>query len=349
MSALTVLRRGRLAGAVIPALALGIAGLIAAPAGAQAAARTPALHTGHKVSLGSTTNVINNTFTQAPDGSVYFSSGSTVSVVRGSSKRTVLHAGKKVLALAANNSDLFVQTGLTVTEYKRSDSGKVRQWTLPKQPAPITLSGLISVGSTLWSWSTIETDGSGFEFAWVSRIATSSAAVHLVTKWADWPFMSADSAGLYFEGTNSSQSKYYLGHASPSGALTLHSQPALRFAPFAMTISSGKIVVLQQFPVSHYRINTYSPTSLALLSSKPTSSATYQITGTSAGLVALGQVCKQSGCSTPTISKLDVATGALSGAVKVPGAFSLLAGSSAVLLDVSNYPKGTMSLQRISS
>jgi len=46
MSALTALRRGRLAGAVIPACALAIAGIVVAQSGAQAAPRTPALHAG---------------------------------------------------------------------------------------------------------------------------------------------------------------------------------------------------------------------------------------------------------------------------------------------------------------
>jgi hypothetical protein len=76
MSSLTVLRRGRLAGAVIPALGIAIAGLTVASAGAQAASRNPAhaaLHGGPKVALGTTTNVFANVFNEGPDGSLYYS------------------------------------------------------------------------------------------------------------------------------------------------------------------------------------------------------------------------------------------------------------------------------------
>ncbi len=323
--------------------------MIASQAGAQAAARTPALHAGPKISLGSTANVTANAFTQAPDGSVYFSSGSSVAVVKGNSKpKTVLQAGKAVLALAANTADLFVQTGLTVTEYSRTGSRLVRQWTLPKQPAPITSAGLISVGSTLWSWTNTETDGSGLEFAWISRIATTgSSSVQLITKWASSPFMTAGSTGLYFEGTNASQSHYFLGHVSPSGSLKQVKQSSLRYSPFAMALSGGKVVVLEVYP--HPRLDAFNSSTLALVSSEPVSSSDYQIAGTGTGLVVLGQVCHGSKCATPTVSSLNASTGKASGAAKVPGAFSLLTGPGAVVIEVSHYVKGTMSLQRISS
>ncbi len=48
MSALTALRRGRLASAVVPAAAIAIAGMVVAQAGAQPAPRHSAVHGAHR-------------------------------------------------------------------------------------------------------------------------------------------------------------------------------------------------------------------------------------------------------------------------------------------------------------
>jgi hypothetical protein len=64
--------------------------------------------------------------------------------------RVALHAGRPVLALAASSSKLFVETGLTVTEYNRSGGAKVRHWTLTSPVTPITIAGLLVAGHTLW-------------------------------------------------------------------------------------------------------------------------------------------------------------------------------------------------------
>jgi hypothetical protein len=141
MSSLTVLRRGRLAGAVIPALGIAIAGLTVASAGAQAASRNPAhaaLHGGPKVALGTTTNVFANVFNEGPDGSLYYSRGSVVYRVIGNGKpKAQVHASSGVMAVAANQTDLFVQTGLTVAEYRLSNGSKVKHWTLSSPVVPI--------------------------------------------------------------------------------------------------------------------------------------------------------------------------------------------------------------------
>jgi len=58
---------------------------------------------------------------------VFYSVGSVVHVQKGTSAPHVaLHAGRPVLALAASSSKLFVQTGLTVTEYNRAGGASVR-------------------------------------------------------------------------------------------------------------------------------------------------------------------------------------------------------------------------------
>lgn len=348
MSALTALRRGRLAGAIIPALALGIAGIVVAQSGAQAAPRTPALHAGPKVALGRTTNITHNAFAEAPDGAVFYSRGAVVYVVAGNSApKKVLHAAGPVLAIAASASDLFVQNGLTVTEYRKSNVGKVRHWTLPRQPAPVTMAGLFAEGGTLWSWTDTETDASGLEFATVSRIATGRPAVHVITRFAFADAMDANSSGLYFESTNASQSRYFLGHATAAGAVTFRRQAAVRFGPLPMAVTGGRIDVLTF--AGHPGVNSYSSKTLALVSSKRVAADDISLAATGAGLVVLGQVCHGSRCGKPTVSKLSAATGRTSGAVTVPGGFELVAGPSAVVIEVSHELRGAMTMQRISS
>jgi hypothetical protein len=352
MSALTALRRGRLAGAVIPALALGIAGIVVAQSGAQAAPKTPALHAGPKIALGTTKNITKNAFAEAPNGAVFYSRGAVVYVVSGNSApRTVLHAGGAVLAIAATASDLFVQRGLTVTEYRKSTVSQVRHWTLPHQPAPVTMAGLFAVGGTLWSWVDTETDSSGLEFATVSRIATSRSAVHVISRFAfaetSTETMDANSSGLYFESTNSGQTRYFLAHATPSGAVSFRQQPAVRFAPLPLAPIAGRIDVLTF--VGHPGVNSYSSKTLALISSKRVTVGDISIAATGVGLVVLRQVCHGSKCSKPTVSRLNAATGRASGAVIVPGGFELVAGPSAVVIEINHELRGAMTLQRISS
>ncbi len=348
MSALTTLCRGRLAGAIIPVLALGIAGIIAAQSGAQAAPRTPTLHGGSKVALGTTSNITKNAFTEAPNGAVFYSRGALVSVVSASGKpKTVLHGGGTVLAIAASGTDLFVQNGLTVTEYRKSNLRKVRHWTLPRQIARVTMAGLFAEGGTLWSWIDTETDSSGLEFATISRIAIARSAVHVVTKLAYPDAMAANSSGLYFESTNGSQTRYFLGHAVASGAVKYHQQAAVRFGPLPLALAGGRVDLLTF--LGHQGVNSYSGTTLALLSAKRVSASDTSIAGTGVGLVVLGQICSGSKCSRPTVSKLNPATGRTAGAVRVPGAFELVAGPSAVVIEVSHGLRGTMTLLRITS
>src|SRR3984957_7958933 len=101
--------------------------LAATAGGAQAATRAtaspatpapaaPALR-GVRIALGATGSLDGNAFTEAPNGAVFFSRGAVVYVVEGSHAPGVaLHAGGMVLALGANDAELFVQSGLRVTE-----------------------------------------------------------------------------------------------------------------------------------------------------------------------------------------------------------------------------------------
>ena len=112
--------------ALLGATALALAGLLATAGGAQAdvgVTATPALH-GTRIALGATSGLYGNAFTEAPNGTVFFSRGSVVYAVEGNRAPVIaLHAGRTVLALGANDSDLFVETGLLVTEYSRVNGG----------------------------------------------------------------------------------------------------------------------------------------------------------------------------------------------------------------------------------
>src|SRR5271170_1252576 len=83
--------------ALLAATALALAGLVATVPGAQAATRgaapaVPALH-GTRIALGATTDLFGNAFAEAPNGTVFFSRGAVVYVVRGNQAPALkLHA-----------------------------------------------------------------------------------------------------------------------------------------------------------------------------------------------------------------------------------------------------------------
>lgn len=345
MSVMTVLRRG-LVSAAIPVAAAVVAAGVGPLASAQAAAGSPAratapgLHKTGRILLGPARNVFGHAFAEAPNGAVYFARGSTVEVVRGNAApRIVVHAGAAVLALAANSSDFFVQTGLTVREYSRSTSASLRHWKLTSPVTPLTSAGLYAVGGTLWSWTDWATDSSGFQFAKVSRIKTSSSAVHKVATQAYPGDMSANATGLYYEGQRGPSG--YLGHATPSGAVTTRRQSVVD-APLAL---SGGRVDLLSFG-SNVAIDTYSPSTLARLSSSRVNGSDRSIAGTTVGLLVLTQPCASQSCPSASVSNLNAAHGTTSGKLGVPGAVILLAGPAAAVIQVS---AGSMFLVRLAS
>jgi hypothetical protein len=331
-------RTRRLAAAALPALA----GLVMAAASpvlpvAQAAETapphpaTPGLHQTARISLGTTTNFFRNTFTEAPDGNVFYSKGSVVYVVVGNSAPGVaLHAPGQVMALAASTSDLFVQVGLTVTEYKRSNGARVRSWTLTSPVQPITSAGLIASGTTLWSWTDWATDESGFEYARVSRIGTTSATVHTVDSQADPGDMAASSSGLYYEDFRGSGLISSLAHDTPSGSV--HTRPEVNIdAPAAL--SGGRLDLLSAHSNNgHEYIDTYSTSSLARISSAQVSGDQRTIAGTSLGLIVLSASCPRVNCTSATVSRLST-SGTVSATLSVPDAATLLAGPSAALIE----------------
>src|SRR5580693_1575409 len=251
---------------MLGATALALAGLLATAGGAQAAATgataTTALH-GTRIALGATSGLYGNAFAEAPNGAVFFSRGSVVYVVEGNRAPVIaLHAGGTVLALAANDSDLFVENGLRLTEYSRGNGSQVRHWTLTSLVASVTSAGLYVVGDTVWAWTDWATDGSGFEYAQVDRIHTSSSAVHVVDKDAFPGDMSADGAGLYFETVHGVTED--LARANPTSQAVQYRKAPVD-APLAL---AGGRVDLLAFGTNAADVLSYNASTLALVSSK---------------------------------------------------------------------------------
>lgn len=353
MSFTTGLRRG-LALAAIPAIAgLVILATSAPLRSAQASARSsvlaaePRLHITGKIALGSASGYNADVFTEEPSGAVFYSRGSVVYVVDGDSAPAVaIHAAKTVIALAASSSDLFVETGLTVTEYSRSNGRNLRHWQLSSPFTPVTSAGLFVNGSTLWSWTDWFTDESGLEYATVSRIRTNSSAVHEIVNQQAYPAnMDANSAGLYFNFVGKDQATFYLAHAEPSGSIHLRRE-ANENAYGALTLSGGRVVQLSVDNKGHSYVDISSATTLARLTSFRVSDDDAEMVGTGAGLLVLKQPCAGGTCSSATVSKLSISTGSVTGTLGVPYARALLRGRSAAVITVTG---GHMYLLRIAA
>jgi hypothetical protein len=339
------IRRARrvLATAAVPAVTgLLVAGAGAALPAARAAQRAPALHTVATISLGSTSNIFKNIFTEAPDGAVFFSKGSVVWVQKGTSAPHVaLHVSRPVLALAANTADLFVQTGLTVTEYSRTGGAKIRHWRLTSPVTPITIAGLLVVGRTLWSWTDWGTDSSGFEFARISRINTTASAVHIVDRKAYPVDVAANKSGLYFEDARGQDNIGHLVHATPTGGLQARRGPV----GWPLALAGGRLNELDFHNDGHLYIDSYNPATLFRLSSARVSDSDRTFAGTGLGLLVLKEPCAHLTCAAATVSKL-AANGTVSGTLTVPNAFAVLTGPKGVVVRVAG---GHMSLSRIAS
>ena len=327
-----------------PVMAPALAGLVMAGAlpALPARAVSPALHQTARIALGATSDIFTNIFTEAPDGTVFYSKGPVVWAVAGNSApKVAVHAGGKVMALAANSKNLFVQTGLTVTEYARAHGSAVRHWKLTSPVTPITLAGLISVGSTLWSWTDWGTDSSGFEFARFSRISISSPAVHIIDKQAFPSDVTADSSGLYFQDARGRDNTGFLVHAAPGGASHARKGPV----GWPVALAGGRLYQLSFHNSGHQFIDGFSKTSLARVSSARVSDADRNIAGTKLGLLVLTATCSKLTCPNATVSKL-AGNGKASGKLGVPHAFELLSGPDGAVVE---FTGGHMFLVRIGS
>ncbi len=332
MSVVSVMRRPA-ASAV--AAGLGAACMLAAAVPAQAS--PAALHVTATVSLGHVGSAFTYQFSEAPNGTVYYARGRMVYAVAGSSPpAAILHAAGPVLAVAANSKDFFAEVGRTVSEYRRSDREFVRKWTLPKSIGPLTSAGLFAVGSTVWAWTDWATDESGFEYANVSRIRTTSAAVHKVSSNIAYPAdMAANASGLYYEAIKPNATNGYLIRVRPSGRVTKRADKNID-APLALT--DGRVYLLADHePSGDLFLDAYRESSLHPVFFRRVSVKNHDVAGAGAGLLML-----RSG----RVSTLSPATGAVTGSLSIAHAVTLAPGPSAVVITFSG---GIARLLRLAS
>jgi hypothetical protein len=343
MSVLHAMRAARRSAAIAVITGLALAGLCGGLPSAQAA--TAGLHATGTVYLSQGSNSLSRDFTEAPNGAVYYSRGSSVYVVNGTSAPAlVVRAQGKVLALAANSSELFADVGKTVTAYRLPGGARVRHWTL-SSPFAVTSAGLYAVGSVVWAWTDWNTDASGFEYANVSRFSVSSATVHQVSAGIAYPmYLAANAAGLYYQAIRSNGTNGYLVHVTPSGTSRRATDTNIS-GPIAL--AGGRVDLLVPHYTSSqtsYYIDSYNATSLARAFSRHVSSADVDLAGTGAGLLVLAASCQTGVCSSAAVSQLSTATGAATFTVSVPYAVDLVAGSSAAAI---SYKSGKYYLVRL--
>lgn len=331
-------RAARRHGHVAPlaALAGGVALLTLAGSGGWVAASAPpgsgTLVVTGKVELGAFNSLALETLVdaEAPDGTFYFATGATVQVVHADAPPALmLHATGKVQALAATTSDLYVQSGLTVTDYSLSAGKPRRSWTLPRQrfapDGPPTSAGLLAAGGVVWSWTDFSTDQSGFEFADIDELETAAAAPRPIDANAYPADLAADSSGLYYEDTVGSAG--YLVHVTPAGTKTRSKPTADMDAPMLLSDGSVFLAAIREPSGTPY-LDRFSETTLALLGSVRLHANLFAVS-TSAGVLTS---CDETGCAADTVVRIDPSTAASTGSVVVPGLAALVSGSQPATL-----------------
>ena len=197
------------------------------------------------------------------------------------------------------------------------------------------------MGSTLWSWTDWGTDSSGFEFARLSRINITSAAVHVIDKQAYPADMAAGPSGLFVQDARGTANAGFLVHATASDGSHARKGPV----NCPMALAGGQLYELSFHNNGHQFLDGFSTASLARVSSARAADSDRNIAGTSLGLLVLAAPCAQLTCAAASVSKL-AASGSASGKLTVPHAFELLAGPEAAVVE---FTSGHMFLVRIGS
>ena len=83
-------------------------------------------------------------------------------------------------------------------------------------------------------------------------------------------------------------------------------------------------------------LDSYNANTLALISSKRIPEKDDSIEGTALGLLVLAQPCSSFPCPSATVGRLNVATGATSGALATPGAYQQLNGPAQAVIEATN-------------
>jgi hypothetical protein len=269
--------------------------------------------------------------TEAPGGTVFYVRNTKVYKVHGNHAPVlVLEASSPVLAVAASRSDLYIETGKTVIEVDLAEGVSVRHWHV-SSPQAVTQAGLFIVGRTLWSWTDWETDSSGLEYATVSRISITSAAVHKVTSLANPGVFVAGPSGLYFTGIKSVRSgRSVVARAKPAGGLLQRTAPYTS----ALTLWRGDLVGI--VAETHRRAERWSATTLHVIGSAPVGGAPITLDQGSAGLVVLRYLCATLAADCHPLGVLAPATGHVSHQFDLAGAVELVPGPRSAVISVNS-------------
>jgi hypothetical protein len=280
-------------------------------------------------------------FADAPNDTVYFANGTIVEAVRGDARPvSVLHATGQVLALAATNNDLYVEVGAKITDYARPSMAKRASWSLPSAARTPTTAELDTSPGVLWSDSSWATDASGFEYATVVAISTTTSSEKIVDRDA-FPTMVANTTGVYYEtlvGT-----KDHFAHVMANGTRSLSPPTKDFYVP--VTLSHGYLAVFPMRGAGLPYVDEYSTSTLAELHSSRLSVATTSVIGTTQGVLAIESPCSGYTCPTAQVVWVNVTNGAETGALALPNAQRLLYGSHPVAI---NEVHGSAYLVRLS-
>jgi hypothetical protein len=280
-------------------------------------------------------------FAAAPDDAVYFAIGPVVRRVTGSAPPvTVLRASGPVLALAAADADLYVQVGLKITDYSLPGLSPRKSWTLPRSVRAPTMAGLLLSPGVVWSWTDWATDESGFEYATIVAISTTTSAERIVDTNAYPADLAAGAAGLYYETVVGTAN--HLAHATTAGTRALSSPTADSDAPLAL--GPGYLAVFAEHGSGVPYVDKFSTTGLGELRSSRIAVRTSAVVGTATGVLAVEWPCPGFTCPTARVVWVNAANGAETAGVAVPDAQGLLDGASpAVIAEV----KGSTYLVRL--
>lgn len=176
---------------------------------------------------------------EAPDGAVFYASGSVVMVVDGNGPPAVAeHVGASVLALAADSSKLFVVTPRQLLAYSRSSGNLLAQWSLTATPATPTTAGAVAgTNGTVWVWTDWATDQSGIEDATVYVVPPGATAASVVSRSATPGTLTTDGQNAYFSTLAGALVEW-----SPAGTQTGQASPGQGLISF----TQGQVVFYGQ-------------------------------------------------------------------------------------------------------
>jgi hypothetical protein len=284
-------------------------------------------------------------FADAPNDVVYFATGSVVKAVRGDAAPTVVaHLPRPALAVAATVSDLYVETGSTIRDYAVPGMALRHMWTLPAGAFPPgahapTAAGLQAQPGVLWEWSDWSSDESGFEYATVIEISTTTSLIRVVDHDAYPSFVVAGPTGLYYEDTvgTATASHNYIVHALVDGK-RVFSQPTGDIdAPLALEPGYVAAFAVRE-PSGKAFVDEFASGTLALVSSAPFKPGADGVVGTPVGPLGIESSCNKPACSDATVVQINPVTGGNTEAAKVPDAELLLYGSHpAVVTSVQGH------------